>query len=78
MTNTKMLREKIENSGYKLRWLASQCGISYQALMNKVNNVSYFRAPEMKVLTELLHLSPEEADEIFFADEVDIESTIHA
>lgn len=71
MTDTIALRNKIDASGYKLRWLAEHCGLSYQGLMNKINNVSTFRAPEIKALVGLLKLSPDETDAIFFADKVD-------
>ena len=47
MTNTELLREKIDQSGYKLRFIAKKIGITYQGLLNKINNRSEFRANEM-------------------------------
>ena len=44
MTNTELLREKIDQSGYKLRFIAKKIGITYQGLLNKINNRSEFRA----------------------------------
>ena len=40
MTNTQLLREKMEQSGYKLRFIASAVGLTYQGLLNKMNNVA--------------------------------------
>ena len=62
MTNTTLLRQKIDESGYKLQFLAEKCGF-----MKKVNNETEFKASEIKVLKELLKLTNEEANKIFFA-----------
>lgn len=67
MTNTKLLREKIEQSGYKLRFIAEKIGITYQGFLNKINNRSEFRANEIQVLYDLLGLTEEERVAIFFA-----------
>lgn len=65
MTNTKLLREKIEQSGYKLRFIAEKIGITYQGLLNKINNRSEFRANEIQALYDLLGLTEEERVAIF-------------
>ena len=57
MTNTKLLREKIAESGYKLTYIAAQCGLSYQGFLNKVNNKSQFTAPEISEIKKLLNLT---------------------
>lgn len=75
MTDTKLLREKLEESGYKLRFIAEKIGITYQAFLNKINNDSEFRASEIQALHNLLHLTEEERVSIFFADKVDETST---
>lgn len=67
MTNTKLLREKIDQSGYKLRFVAEKVGVTYQGLLNKINNRSEFRANEIQILYDLLGLSEEERVSIFFA-----------
>ncbi len=67
MTNVELLREKIEESGYKLRYIADRVGITYQCLLNKLKNKSDFRAPEIQALCELLNLSRDERDAIFFS-----------
>lgn len=75
MTNTALLREKIEESGYKMRFIAKKMGITYQGLLNKINNRSEFRANEIQVLYNFLRLTDEERVEIFFAHEVGKKST---
>ena len=35
MTNTTLLRQKIDESGYKLQFLAEKCGLTYYGLMKK-------------------------------------------
>ncbi|MDY5940999.1 MAG: toxin-antitoxin system, antitoxin component, Xre family protein [Eubacteriales bacterium] len=67
MTNIELLREKIEQSGYKLQFIAKKIGITYQCLLNKINNKSEFRAYEIQALYDLLGLTEEERVAIFFA-----------
>lgn len=67
MTNSKMLRDKIRDSGYRISFIASKLGISYQAFLNKINNESEFKAREILILFDLLSLTTEERDSIFFA-----------
>ena len=75
MTNTELLRRKIDEAGYKLSFVAEQCGLTYQGFMNKVNNKSDFTAPEIGKLRTLLKLSPDEVERIFFTSDVDNPST---
>ena len=44
MTNTALLREKIDESGYKIRFVAKKIGITYQGFLKKINNESEFKA----------------------------------
>ncbi len=67
MTNSKLLREKIKKSGYKITFIAEQCQLSYQGLMNKINGKTEFTAPEILKLRMLLGLSVDDAEHIFFA-----------
>lgn len=66
MTDSKLLREKIEESGYRLRFIAAKVGISYQCLLNKINNSSEFKAGEIQTLYTLLNLTEKERESIFF------------
>lgn len=65
MTNTALLRKKIDESGYKLRFIAKQIGITYQGFLKKINNESEFKASEIKGLQDLLNLTDEIRDKIF-------------
>ena len=66
MTDSEKLKAKIRDSGYRIRLLAEQLGISYQALYNKVDNKTQFLASEIMRFSDLLNLTPEERDDIFF------------
>lgn len=71
MTNTKALRDKIDESGYKLRYIAQQLGITYQGFLKKINNETEFKASEIQILFELLPMTETERDAIFFTQNVD-------
>lgn len=71
MVNTKMLRDKINDAGYKLQFVAEKCGLTYFGFMKKVNNETEFKASEIMILKVLLNLTDEEVNQIFFALEVD-------
>lgn len=66
MVDTAMLRERIEQSGLKLKYLAEALGITPQGLHKKLSNNSEFKASEIAALAELLGLSMRERDLIFF------------
>ena len=70
-----MLKEKIHKSGYKLTFIAEQCGLTYQGLLPKLNGEREFSQSEISALRELLKLTLDEIMAIFFADEVDNTST---
>ncbi len=65
MTDTELLRKKIKQSGYKIQFIAKKLGISYQGLLNKINNKSEFRAKEIQILHDLLNLTEDERVAIF-------------
>lgn len=71
MTNTELLRKKIDDSGYKLTFIAKQLGITYQGFLKKSNNETEFKATEIQILKTLLNLTDDERDCIFFASNVD-------
>lgn len=66
MTNTALLRKKIDESGYKLRFIAKQIGITYQGFLKKINNESEFKAKEIMILCDLLKIDIQEKELIFF------------
>lgn len=68
MTDTELLRERIEQSGYKMSFIAQKLKLSYQGLLNKISNKSEFKASEIQALSDLLSLSNKDKSRIFFAD----------
>lgn len=72
MTNTQLLRNRIEESGYKISYIAAKLGITYQGLSKKINNETEFKASEIKILYNLLSLDDADREAIFFAQDVDI------
>ena len=72
MTNTALLRKKIDESGYKLRFIAKQIGITYQGFLKKINNETEFKAKEIMILCDLLKIDIQEKELIVFTANVDI------
>lgn len=66
MKGMELLRKKIDESGYKLRYIAEKCGLSYQGFLPKLKGKRQFVAAEIKVLVDLLNLNDEERNMIFF------------
>jgi len=60
-----MLQEKIQESGYKLRFIAKKIGLTYQGFLKKSRNETEFKASEIQGLKELLHMTDDERDAIF-------------
>lgn len=75
MANTKLLKEKIDECGYKLKFVAKQLEITYQGLLNKLQNKTEFTASEIQTLVDLLNLSETDRNAIFFAFDVECSST---
>lgn len=69
MTDTKLLRETIKNSGISMVFLAEKTGITRETLYNRFDGKGEFRASEIYKISKVLHLTPEQRDEIFFANE---------
>lgn len=78
MTNTNLLETKIRDSGLRIGYICEQVGISYPGFQKKMRNEgkSEFKPSEIVVLRELLRLTPEEVDQIFFAEKVGDEPTV--
>lgn len=71
MTNTELLKKKINESGYMLKHLASCLNLSRASLSMKINNKTNFSAKEMFALSDLVGLTDQEKREIFFGEDVD-------
>lgn len=70
MVDTISLERKISESGYKPSFIIDKLGISRQAFDFKKKNKRKFRTAEIFVLCNLLNISDNEKEEIFFAKEV--------
>lgn len=68
MTNSVLLKEIVKESGLKKSFIAERMGVSYSSYMRKESGKSPFYADELSVLWDLLRLSSQEVNEIFFAE----------
>ena len=67
MTNTNLLKQYIEKSGYKKGFIVKQLGITAYGFAQKVNNKSEFKASEIDTLCRLLKIGAKDKAVIFFA-----------
>ncbi len=67
MTNQELFIKKMTLCGYKVETLAKEIGLSRAGLYKKINNDHEFKASEIKKISTLFGLSPDEQDKIFFA-----------
>lgn len=75
MTNTELLKERIDRSGLKLQYIAEQLGLTRFGLYKKLNGESEFRQSEIMKIGELLSLTAEDRDALFFGHKVEKIST---
>lgn len=72
MTNTEMLKREIKHSGLKLCYIAEGCGVTRQQLNRKINNIAPFKAAEIQILCNMLHIDDlNKKEQIFFAPSVE-------
>ena len=71
MTDTKRLNALIDAAGLKRSYIAKEMGLSVKGLWMKISNRTDFKSGEIKKLAELLGMTDEVRDAIFFAGEVD-------
>lgn len=64
--NAAELRASIARSGITNRKIASELGVSEQALYNKMQGESEFKSSEIKKMANLLSLSMNDVNLIFF------------
>ncbi len=67
MINTEMLKNKIDESGYKQLFIAKQLGISKQCLSGKIKNKTEFTGTQIQTLCTLLNIDIQQKEQIFFA-----------
>ena len=75
MTNTRLLEQKIKDSGLKLTYIADRLGVVWITLRRKLDGESEFKQSEIVVLKDLLQLTDEDTKAIFLAPEVEKLST---
>lgn len=75
MTNTIELEVALIRNGITYQKLAELIGISYQSMSLKANNRRDFKATEIDRIKQVLNLSSEERDIIFFSNDVEEKST---
>lgn len=66
--NYQKLKSRIVASGLKLTYVASQCGLTYPGWFKKAKGDSEFRASEIKVMSDLMRLTPKEVMDIFLSE----------
>lgn len=71
MVDAEKLKQKIEDSGLKIGFIAGKLGLSHQGFLNKLNGEYSFKLDEIQKLCNTMNLSAEDRDSIFFADDVD-------
>lgn len=75
MANKDLLKGKIYGMGYTVGSFADVLGITRQMFYKKVRGDVEFRASEIKRIHDILQLSVNERDKIFFNFDVDDKST---
>lgn len=76
MTNSNELRAAMTRKGMTQEQVAEALGVTTATLNYKINNKREFKTSEVKALVDLLEIPKEDIDKIFFANDVDCESTI--
>ena len=67
MTDTTELKVAILRAGISHDTIAYKLGIARETLWKKINNITEFKAREIMLLQDILHLSNSERDSIFLA-----------
>lgn len=67
MTNSVLLKEKIQNSGLKMSVICECIGVTYGPMKKKIDGDVEFKASEISALSKLLGITERERTAIFFA-----------
>jgi DNA-binding phage protein len=65
MPNIELLKEKISDSGISMTNIAKKSGIERGTLYNRLSGIGEFTASEIVGLSDTLHLSKAEREDIF-------------
>ena len=68
MTDKNLLYYFVKRAGFKNKDIAEAIGITASGYTLKISNKSDFRQSEIKTICDLLELTVEERDRVFFAD----------
>ncbi len=68
MTNVPMLKNAIDNSGLKRKYIAEQLGLSYQGFLDKIRGKSEFVGSEIIRMKDLLRMDEKAVSEIFLSE----------
>lgn len=71
MTNTLKLRSVMLAKGYTQTTIAEKLNRTVQTINNKINNKAEFTLSEMQKLSDILELTSEEREQIFFGHQVE-------
>lgn len=74
MTDIKLLKKKIKDSGMTITFIAKKTGMLRETFYNRMRKNGDFRASEIAALTKILNLSKSERDCIFFAVDSELNS----
>lgn len=70
MTDTKLLRETIDNSGISVTFIAKSLGLTRSGLYLKLNGKVEFKASEIVKMKSILNLTTKMRDTVFFSKSV--------
>lgn len=74
MNSTELKVEMLRNKVNQTK-LAEELDISKSALSKKITGVNEFNRKDISIIKNVLNLTPQRIDEIFFNDKVDFKST---
>lgn len=74
MVDFDLLNQKIRDSGMTIVAIAAKSGILRETLYNRLNGATEFKASEILRISNVLRLSKEERDKIFFAEDGEFNS----
>lgn len=70
MVNLSKLQDKINESGMTIVSIAKKAGLSRETVYNRLKGKGEFTASEILMLTDILHLSKSERDDIFLREKL--------
>lgn len=71
MTNTELLKHKIDESGLKITFICGKLNMTPQGFYKKLDAQSEWSFTQVMTLKNLLSLSEKDLDDIFFTEEVE-------